>query len=230
MVNEKRIISGNIPGTPWKCVLKKEGYYMTRIAACSDGHQLIVGADTLLTNSLNGIKSETKKLFSNNDGIIIAVLGGIEFFSSFGKADIRTIIEDSIKLNDAKEIIQKLKKDLFAFYENFNIQGFFTQIIVFWANKYGFCAFPFEVGCYTGGFNQDMKIHVVYPNGAFIDEKYWIINHKLLLAGDGIDGGIKIEKSDYDPRIVENNINSAIQDESLPFVGGHYTNISIQRV
>ena len=44
---------------------------------------------------------------------------------------------------------------------------------------------------------------------------------------DGIEDGIKIEKVNYNPKLVENNINLAIQDKSLPFVGGHYTHIII---
>ena len=92
MKNENNVISANIPGIPWKCLLRKEGNYMTRVTACSDGHQLIVGADSLLTNSLNGNQYETEKLFSNSNGIIVAVLGGIEFYTALGKIDIRNII------------------------------------------------------------------------------------------------------------------------------------------
>ena len=206
---------------PWTMIslLKKEGSRMTRIAACSDGKELIVGSDTMLTNSMTNEKYEGHKLFYNKSGVVVAAVGLV---------GIQGAIESALEKGEIKDIISELKIKLLNFYRLFGIEGYYTQIVVFWPNQYGFSAFPFEVGYPSSHKNLGGDIRIIQIFGEFTDEKYWTINNRALLTGEGTNDKVSVFEMKYDEKFVEKDIKSAINDESLKNVGGRYEYVKVK--
>lgn len=189
---------------------------MTRIAAMANDEKLIVGADTQLTNSLTGQKFEKQKIFYGN-GKIITALGSLEFYTSDGLITIDKIIEDALKLSSIKETINFIEDHLIKLYIRYNIVSYLTQAIIFWKSKQGFCFFPLEVGVTQFG-----QLYSLFKYAQQEDDKLIQLyaKDKLIEAGDGISG-LSVTNHDFSEDCVPNYIRKAINDTSLPTVGGH---------